>query len=130
MPPDIPTIFEASASDDRSMLELALQYYDVNDVDGNGMTGLHYASASLSFSTAERLLLEEDVDVHVKDKFDREAAIMGFEVHGYSSDMGAKINVLIWPQHPDDLDLLQDADADAETESCYVIPIQSGDPSL
>jgi len=105
LPPDIPTIFEAAASDNIHMLEVALQYYDVNDVDANGMSGLHYAAASLSFETAKRLLLEPDLNVFQKDDFGREAAIMGFEIHGFTSNKAAKMNTLIWPPHPDDADL-------------------------
>lgn len=105
LPPDVPTIFEAAASNNIDMLEVALQYYDVNDIDENGMSGLHYAAASLSFETAKRLLMESNLNVFLKDNFGREAAIMGFETNGFTSDEAAKMNVLIWPPHPDDDDL-------------------------
>ncbi len=41
VPPEVPNIFTAAENNDVKALDLALQYYDVNERDESGMTPLH-----------------------------------------------------------------------------------------
>ncbi len=107
MPPDVPNIFEAAATDDVDALEIALQYYDVNVKDENDMTPLHHAAGKFSFKAAARLLEEPDIDVTCVDKFGREAAIMAEEVSWIGNSEAARMRDMIWsdPEEEPDQDL-------------------------
>jgi len=83
VPPDVPNIFTAAENDDVAALELALEYYDVNESD---MTPLHYAASTLSIRTIDRLLAHPDIDATLPDKFGRSAATVAFECWGELSD--------------------------------------------
>lgn len=105
VPPDIPNVFEAAASNNVKELEIALEYHDVNERDESGMTPLHHASATLSFDTAERLLKEVGVNTAIQDNNGREAAIMAEETFGFGSQEAVMMRELIWPPAQEDVEL-------------------------
>lgn len=86
IPPEIPNIFSAAERDDVSALEIALDYYDVNERDESDMTSLHYAASTLSRRTRDKLLAHPNIDPTLADKFGRSAATVAFECWGLLSD--------------------------------------------
>lgn len=82
LPPDIPDIFEAAASDDVESLEIALAHLDVNSVDDNDMTALHHAAGNLSENAVNRLLEEPGIDPTMEDAEGRTASSMPLYVYG------------------------------------------------
>lgn len=86
VPPDVPNIFSAAENNDVRALELALEYYDVNERDECDMTPLHYAASTLSSRTIDRLLAHPDIDATLADKFGRSAATVAFECWNLLSD--------------------------------------------
>jgi Ankyrin repeats (many copies) len=86
VPPAVPNIFSAAENDDVQALELALEYYDVNERDEIGMTPLHYAASILSYRTIDRFLAHPQLDATLADKFWRSAATVAFECCGSLAD--------------------------------------------
>lgn len=86
LPSDVPNIFSAAENDDVHSLDLALQFYDVNERDDADMTPLHYAASTLSRRTRDRLLKHPGIDPTLVDKFGRSAATVAFECWGHISD--------------------------------------------
>ncbi|MES9972515.1 MAG: ankyrin repeat domain-containing protein [Candidatus Thiodiazotropha sp.] len=86
VPPEVPNIFTAAENNDVEALNLALEYYDVNERDESGMTPLHYAASTLSNRTIDRLLAHPDIDATLADDFGRSAATVAFECWGALSD--------------------------------------------
>lgn len=86
VPPEVPNIFSAAENNDVKALDLALEFYDVNEQDATGMTPLHYAASTLSNLAVERLLAHPDIDASIADDFGRSAATVAFECWGALSD--------------------------------------------
>ena len=86
IPSNIPNIFLAAEANDVKALDLALEHYDVNDIDESGMTPLHYAASTLAKRTRDRLLSHPDIDPTLADKFGRSAATVAMEAWGHLSD--------------------------------------------
>lgn len=86
VPPEVPNIFSAAENNNVKALDLALQFYSVNEQDASGMTPLHYAASTLSNQTLERLLAHPDLDATIADDFGRSAATVAFECWGPLSD--------------------------------------------
>lgn len=98
MPPNVPDIFLAAERNDVRELELALEYYDVNERDEIDMTPLHHAASTLAEDTRDRLLQHPDVDATLADKFGRSAATVAFECWGLmSTDYLKKLNPFCYP---------------------------------
>lgn len=107
VPPEVPNIFSAAENNDVRALELALEYYDVNERDECDMTPLHYAASTLSNLTINRLLAHPDIDATLADKYGRSAATVAFECWNLLSDQIVdKLNVHCYPwlySDPDNL---------------------------
>ena len=86
VPPDVPNIFSAAENNDVKALNLALEFYDINEQDAIGMTPLHYAASTLSNQTIDRLLAHPDIDATITDQFGRSAATVAFECWNILSD--------------------------------------------
>ena len=86
MPPELPNIFSAAERNDVKALELALEFYDVNEQDETGMTPLHYAASTLSNNTIDKLLAHPQIDATICDEFGRSAATVAYECWGPLSD--------------------------------------------
>ena len=81
MPKDIPNLFEASAQNDVAAIEIALEYYDINDTDEDGMSALHHAGAYGALDAID-YLDKKNIDGTIKDKFGRLASWVPLEVLG------------------------------------------------
>lgn len=86
VPPDVPNIFSAAENNDVNALQLALEFYDVNEQDVIGMTPLHYAASTLSNQAIDVLLAHPDIDASISDDFGRSAATVAFECWNMLSD--------------------------------------------
>lgn len=81
MPKDIPNLFQAAAQNDIPAIKVALDYYDIDDTDNDGMSALHHAAAYGSMDAID-FLLNENIDTGIKDNFGRLASWMPLEVLG------------------------------------------------
>lgn len=98
VPPDVPNIFSASENNDVTALDLALQFYDVNERDPIGMTPLHYAASTLSNQAIDRLLAHPDIDASLADDFGRSAATVAYECWGdLSGNIIKKLDPYCYP---------------------------------
>lgn len=98
VPPEVPNIFAAAENNDVKALEVALQYYDVNEQDVSGLTPLHYAASTLANRTIDRLLSEPNIDATLCDNFGRSAATVAFECWaGLSTKVVDKLNPHCYP---------------------------------
>ncbi|MCU7839803.1 MAG: ankyrin repeat domain-containing protein [Candidatus Thiodiazotropha sp. (ex Troendleina suluensis)] len=102
VPPDVPNIFSAAENNDVKALDLALEFYDVNQQDVIGMTPLHYAASTLSNQTIDRLLAHPDIDATLCDEFGRSAATVAYECWNMLADQVIdKLNPHCYPWlHP------------------------------
>jgi hypothetical protein len=95
VPPGIPDIFEAAATNNLESLEVALKYYDPNVQDALGMTALHAAATGLSQEAADRLLAA-GTDPSIRDNFGRTAGWLAFEVwRAKGLPMADKLSILV-----------------------------------
>ena len=76
IPPGIVDIFEAAKLNSVRDLEVALRYQDVNTVDENGLTPLHYAAGYGSLEVIDRLLVEPGIDPTIEDAAGRRASLV------------------------------------------------------
>lgn len=98
VPPDVPNIFAAAESNNVKALELALEFYNVNEQDAIGMTALHYAASTLSNQTIDRLLAHPEIDATIADDFGRSAATVSYECwNDLSSRMVEKLDPHCYP---------------------------------
>lgn len=86
VPPEVPNIFSAAENNDVKALDLAMQFYSVNEQDAIGMTPLHYAASTLSNQAIDKLLAHPDIDATLADDFGRSAATVAFECWGELAD--------------------------------------------
>lgn len=99
----VPDIFQCSAADDAEGVDAALRAgVDVNSVDKDLMTPLHYAAAALAFNAADRLLLEltsdNPLDPTLIDRFGRTASATALEVCGVLGvGMARKLRPFCYP---------------------------------
>ncbi len=98
IPPDVPNIFSAAENDDVNALEIALDFYDVNEPDAIGMRPLHYAASTLSARTRDKLLNHPDIDPTLADDFGRSASTVAIECWGALADNFVnKLNPYCYP---------------------------------
>ena len=98
VPPNVPNIFSAAENNDVKALNLALEFYDVNQQDTIGMTPLHYAASTLSQHTIDRLLAHTDIDATITDQFGRSAATLAYECWNILADgVVNKLNPYCYP---------------------------------
>lgn len=102
---DLPNIFRSAAADDVDGIDTALRGgVDVNSVDADLMTPLHYAAANLAFRAADRLLLElnskSPLDPTLADRFGRSASSVALEVWGaLGVEMSRKLRPFCYPSN-------------------------------
>lgn len=98
VPPEIPNIFTAAETDDIKALDIALQYFDVNERDESGLTPLHYAASTLAIHAIDRLLNHPDIDATIADDFGRTAATVAYECwKDLADDIVEKLNPHCYP---------------------------------
>ncbi len=108
---EAPNIFDAAGYGDVDDLEAAMQHWDINAQDENGMTPLHWAASRLNEKTRDRILQELDkgLDPFIKDNWGREASWVPIDVHGKGgAEFAIKITHAISPIAEEDLELYAD----------------------
>lgn len=83
VPPDVPNIFDAAELNDVKKLQVALEYYDVNERDPSGLTPLHYAASTLANDAIDLLLSQPNIDATLRDNFGRTASFVAIESWDY-----------------------------------------------
>lgn len=112
---DVPDLFEAAACGSVKELDEALKHWDINAIDENGMTALHWAAVRLKFDNVDRLLEEADNGLvpDVKDKFGRNPSWVVLDVHGTADErankMRNKLSPYVYPPSEEDLALYESA---------------------
>lgn len=103
VPPDIPNIFEAAATNDIEGLKVALEYFDIDEPDSETqMTPIHFAVA-YGATEAAKILIERDANLCLLDKFDRTPLRLMNEVHGYDGTLYPELRAIL-TEHTLDLD--------------------------
>ena len=87
VPPHIPNIFEAAASNNVDELQLALSHYDIDvQHEETQMSPIHYAIA-YGGEEAAALLIDQGANLTTTDQFNRTPLRLLNEVHGYGTDI-------------------------------------------